>query len=64
MGDDVACLDIAPIPDGRQRCRFLAVGCYDSTVRILGVDPEDGLRALATQVSFDKPNGLMVHSIF
>ncbi|KAF5839279.1 CPSF A subunit region-domain-containing protein [Dunaliella salina] len=36
MGDDVACLDIAPVPEGRARCRFLAVGCYDSTVRVLG----------------------------
>ena len=50
MGDDVACLDIAPVPEGRARCRFLAVGCYDSTVRILGLDPEDNLRGLAIQV--------------
>eukprot|EP00197_Chlamydomonas_leiostraca_P002569 CAMPEP_0202858070 /NCGR_PEP_ID=MMETSP1391-20130828/754_1 /ASSEMBLY_ACC=CAM_ASM_000867 /TAXON_ID=1034604 /ORGANISM="Chlamydomonas leiostraca, Strain SAG 11-49" /LENGTH=642 /DNA_ID=CAMNT_0049536943 /DNA_START=87 /DNA_END=2011 /DNA_ORIENTATION=- len=49
MGDDVACLDIAPVPEGRARCRFLVVGCYDSTVRVLGVDPEDGLRGLALQ---------------
>eukprot|EP00983_Pelagomonas_calceolata_P113194 1159960-Pelagomonas_calceolata.AAC.2 len=50
MGDDVACLDIAPVPEGRARCRFLAVGCYDSTVRVLGLDPEDGLKGLALQV--------------
>ncbi len=28
----VACIDIAPIPEGRQRSRFLAVGSHDSTV--------------------------------
>jgi splicing factor 3B subunit 3 len=51
MGDDVCCLDVAPVPEGRARCRFLAVGLYDSTVRILGLDPEDGLKGLALQVS-------------
>ncbi|KAL6757658.1 CPSF A subunit region-domain-containing protein [Haematococcus lacustris] len=49
MGDDVACLNVAPVPEGRARCRYLAVGCYDSTVRILGLDPEDGLKGLALQ---------------
>lgn len=29
----VACIDVAPIPEGRQRSRFLAVGSHDSTVR-------------------------------
>ena len=33
MTGDVACLDIAPVPEGRQRSRFLAVGSYDSTAR-------------------------------
>jgi splicing factor 3B subunit 3 len=32
---DVACLDIGPIPEGRIRNRFLAVGGYDNTVRPL-----------------------------
>lgn len=32
MAGDVACLDIGPIPEGRQRARFLVVGSYDSTV--------------------------------
>lgn len=50
MGDDVSCLDIAPVMEGRARCRFLAVGCYDSTVRVMGLDPEDELRQLALQV--------------
>lgn len=32
------------------RRRFLAVGSYDSTVRILNLDPEDCLKVLALQV--------------
>ncbi|KAF2560993.1 hypothetical protein F2Q70_00014743 [Brassica cretica] len=43
---DMACLDIAPVPEGRQRSRFLAVGSYDNTVRILSLDPDDRLQIL------------------
>jgi len=32
MSGDVACLDIAPVPKGRLRSRFLAVGSYDKTI--------------------------------
>ena len=32
MSGDVACLDVGPVPEGRQRSRFLAVGSYDNTV--------------------------------
>ncbi|KAG5239786.1 splicing factor [Salix suchowensis] len=41
MSGDVACLDIAPVPEGRQRSRFLAVGSYDNTIRVLSLDPDD-----------------------
>jgi hypothetical protein len=44
MSGDVACLDLAPVPEGRQRNRFLAVGSFDSTVRILSLDPDDALK--------------------
>ncbi|CAG7860308.1 unnamed protein product [Brassica rapa] len=44
---DVACLDIAPVPEGRQRSPFLAVGSYDiNTVCILSLDPDDRLQIL------------------
>lgn len=32
VGGDIASLDVAPVPTGRQRSRFLAVGGFDSTV--------------------------------
>ena len=35
MSGDVACLDVGPVPEGRQRSRFLAVGSYDNTVSCL-----------------------------
>ncbi len=50
MQDDIACLDIAPVPEGSARCRFLVVGTYDSRIRIVGLNPDDGLRFLALQV--------------
>ena len=34
LAGDVVCLDIAPVPEGRQRSRFLAVASYDSSVPI------------------------------
>lgn len=51
MGGDVACVDVAPVPEGRQRCRYLAVGMFDGTVRVLSLDPDSTLKVLATQVS-------------
>ena len=44
------CMDIAPVPEGLMRSRFLVVGCADSSVKVLGLDPEDQLRNLALQV--------------
>ena len=32
MSGDLACLDVGPVPEGRQRSRFLAAASYDSTV--------------------------------
>lgn len=46
MGADVAALDVGPVPPGRQRSRFLAVGSYDSTIRVLSLDPADTMKVL------------------
>lgn len=53
MMSDVLSLSIGPIPQGRLRCRFLAVATSDRTVRILGVDPGDNMRQLALQAQTD-----------
>eukprot|EP00210_Caulerpa_lentillifera_P002872 g2742.t1 len=49
MNAEVAALVVGPIPDGRQRSRFLAVATLDSTVRVLSLDPTDCLHVLAVQ---------------
>ncbi|MFS7965063.1 putative transcription factor WD40-like family [Helianthus anomalus] len=59
MSGDVACLDIAPIPEGRQRSRFLAVGSYDNTIRILSLDLEDCIQVLSLQSVSSPPESLM-----
>jgi len=60
MGREVACLDIAPIPPGRQRTRFLAVGDWDNTVRIFSLDPDDCLQSLSLQALPTHPESLCI----
>lgn len=59
MSGDVACLDIAPVPEGRQRSRFLAVGSYDNTIRILSLDPDDCMQILSVQSVSSTPESLL-----
>ena len=58
IGADVGAVDIPPVPEGRLRSRFLAVGAYDGTVRVLSLDPGDGLKALAVQATGSPPESL------
>ena len=51
LGADVASLDLAPVPPGRARARFLAVAGYDATIRVVGLDPTDGMKVLALQAA-------------
>ncbi|MCL7031685.1 hypothetical protein MKW94_020992 [Papaver nudicaule] len=60
MSGDVACLDIAPVPEGRQRSRFLAVGSYDNTIRILSLDPDDCMQILSVQSVPSPPESLLL----
>jgi splicing factor 3B subunit 3 len=39
MSSDVICMGLGRVPPGEQRCRFLAVGLNDKTVRIISLDP-------------------------
>ncbi|KAL2937534.1 hypothetical protein RDABS01_020983 [Bienertia sinuspersici] len=59
MPGDVACLDIAPIPEGRKRSRFLAVGSYDNSIRILSLDPDDCFQVLSLQSVYSPPESLL-----
>lgn len=60
MPGDVACLDIAPVPEGRQRSRFLASGSYDKTIRILS---DDCMQILSVQSASSPPESLLLHEV-
>ena len=49
LGNEVSCLDIAPVADGRARASLLAVGMYDKTVRIFSLDSETCLDPFGMQ---------------
>eukprot|EP00878_Enallax_costatus_P010041 GHUV01010480.1.p1 GENE.GHUV01010480.1~~GHUV01010480.1.p1 ORF type:complete len:1094 (+),score=306.67 GHUV01010480.1:216-3497(+) len=62
MDGDVASLDIAPVLPGARRCKFLAVGGYDNTVRMLSLEDGTQLRPVATQAVNAVPESLsMLH---
>ncbi|KAJ3149884.1 Splicing factor 3B subunit 3 [Geranomyces michiganensis] len=56
----ISTLSIGPIPEGRVRSSFLAVGCEDNTVRIVSLDPDNCLQSLATQALSYPPVSLMI----
>jgi splicing factor 3B subunit 3 len=49
MDTEITCLDVGPIQEGRQRSRYLAVGCEDTTVKVLSLDPENCLSRVSVQ---------------
>lgn len=55
---EVVCLDIGIIPEGRQRCKFLAVGLSDNTVRVFSLDLESCLHRLSTQALPSQPESV------
>nr|GFD15636.1 spliceosome-associated protein 130 A [Tanacetum cinerariifolium] len=59
MSGHMACLDIAHVPEGRQRSRFLAIGSYNNTIRILSLDPHDCMQALSVQSVTAAPESLL-----
>eukprot|EP00899_Mesostigma_viride_P018486 jgi/Mesvir1/26639/Mv20046-RA.2 len=59
LSEEVACLALAPIPEGRKRARFLAVGFFDGTIRILSAEDED-LKGLALQQVPSPPESLLI----
>ena len=55
---EVACIDIGEVPEGRQRCRFLAVGFIDKTVKIMSLDPESCLSRISMQALPAQPESV------
>eukprot|EP01041_Mallomonas_annulata_P001015 gene1015-1991_t len=48
LGEEVSCLDIGEVPAGRVRSPYLAVGCWNDTVRVLSLDTNDLLTLRST----------------
>ncbi|KAM5475209.1 pre-mRNA-splicing factor rse1 [Microsporum audouinii] len=63
MSGTVTCLSLGEVPEGRVRSSFLAVGCDDSTVRILSLDPESTLENKSVQALTSAPSALSIMSM-
>lgn len=60
MSGTVTCLSLGEVPAGRLRSQFLAVGCDDSTVRILSLDPDSTLESKSVQALTSAPTALKI----
>jgi splicing factor 3B subunit 3 len=60
MNGTVTALSLGDIPEGRVRSSFLAVGCDDSTVRILSLDPDSTLESKSVQALTSAPSALKI----
>jgi len=60
MPADVVCMSLGSVPVGEQRCRFLAVGLADGTVRVISLDPTDCLSPLSMQALPARPESLCI----
>ncbi|KAJ9664691.1 pre-mRNA-splicing factor rse1 [Neophaeococcomyces mojaviensis] len=60
MTGTVTCLGLGDVPEGRVRSSFLAVGCDDSTVRILSLDPDSTLENKSVQALTSAPSSLAI----
>jgi splicing factor 3B subunit 3 len=58
LGKEVSSLDMGIIPDGRSRSLFLSVGCWDDTVQLLSLDPNDVLSQRASMSLPARPDSL------
>jgi splicing factor 3B subunit 3 len=50
MDDDVTCIDVGVVPEGRARSMFMAVGCYNQRVCLLSLD-------IGTMLQRNAPHG-------
>lgn len=57
---EILSINIGPIPEGRNRCKFLAVGCADNSVRILSLEIDQCLNKISTQILPASPESIML----
>lgn len=60
MNGTVTCLSLGQVPEGRVRSAYLAVGCDDATVRILGLDPDALMDNKSVQALTAPPSALKI----
>jgi splicing factor 3B subunit 3 len=63
MSGTVTALSLGEVPEGRVRSSFLAVGCDDSTVRVLSLDPDSTLENKSVQALRAAPSALSIMSM-
>jgi splicing factor 3B subunit 3 len=64
-GSEILCVDVGPVPKGRTRSLFAAVGCRDGTVRILALLPSQSSRGggVLSQKSMSSCHPSRPHSV-
>ncbi|KAG8934150.1 pre-mRNA-splicing factor rse1 [Tulasnella sp. 417] len=60
MGSTVLAMSVGPVPPGRQRTPYLAVGCEDQTVRVVSLDPESTLETISIQALTAAPSAICI----
>ncbi|EDV29081.1 uncharacterized protein TRIADDRAFT_49802 [Trichoplax adhaerens] len=60
FSSEVICMSIGSVPVGEKRCRFLAVGLADHTVRMISLDPSDCLQPMSMQALPTVPESLCI----
>lgn len=62
-GNEISTIEVGAVPPGRQRSRFLAVGSWDNTIRILSLDPDDCMSVLAVLAVPSQPESAALVSM-
>eukprot|EP00013_Stygamoeba_regulata_P021128 CAMPEP_0177656048 /NCGR_PEP_ID=MMETSP0447-20121125/15324_1 /TAXON_ID=0 /ORGANISM="Stygamoeba regulata, Strain BSH-02190019" /LENGTH=1277 /DNA_ID=CAMNT_0019160071 /DNA_START=120 /DNA_END=3953 /DNA_ORIENTATION=+ len=60
FGQELSCIEVGRVPEGRRRARFLAVGAWDNTVRVFSLDPSDILQQVGLQAVAALPQSLCI----
>ncbi|KAM0792362.1 pre-mRNA-splicing factor rse1 [Microbotryomycetes sp. NB124-2] len=63
MDAKVLTMSLADVPEGRQRMPYLAVGCEDSTVSIVTLDPDRCLDTISLQALTAPPSSIVMAEI-
>lgn len=66
IGADVCSLDVGAVPYGKSRSLFVAVGCRDSTVRLLSLVPGEGMleQKSSTALGTTKPHSVVLSNVY